>query len=251
MTGKGLFRMQVGFGTDTGRVRSRNEDAVSADGKRGLFIVADGMGGHQAGEVASRIAVETISALLPAVAQGEGTESARHKLVEVVGNSHEEILRRSSILNELEGMGSTVVIAWVVDEWVHVANVGDSRAYLYRGGTLRQVTDDHSIAARMVRQGELAAKDARSHALHSVLYNAIGHDSQPPEADVHSYEHRDGDTLLLCSDGLTAMVEDHEIEKILHASGSVQATCDQLVRLANQNGGRDNITSIVVRFGGT
>lgn len=251
MTGKELFRMEVGFGTDTGKVRSRNEDAVFADGKRGLFIVADGMGGHLAGEVASRVAVETIRALLPAASQGDGNESARHKLTEVVGNSHEEILRRSSTLNELEGMGSTVVIAWVLDEWVHVANVGDSRAYLYRGRSLRQVTDDHSLAARMVRQGELAAKDARHHALHSVLYSALGHDSQPPEADVHSYEHRDGDVLLLCSDGLSDMIEDHEIEKVLQASRSAQGACDQLIQLANQNGGRDNITSIVVRFGGT
>jgi PPM family protein phosphatase len=250
MTSKKPLVMRVDFGTDTGRVRSRNEDAVFADGQRGLFIVADGMGGHQAGEVASRIAIETISGRLHTVVQGGSAESTRQRLVEVVGDAHEEILRRSSILNELEGMGSTIVLAWVVDEWVHVANVGDSRAYLFRSEGLRQLTDDHSIAARMVRQGALDAKDARQHAMHSVLYNALGHDSQPSDVDVHSYEHHEGDTLLLCSDGLTDMVEDHEIEKALRASASVQEVCDKLIGLANQNGGKDNITAIVVRFGG-
>jgi protein phosphatase len=251
MTDNKQLRVRVGFSTDTGNVRSRNEDAVLADSQRGLFIVADGMGGHQAGEVASRVAVETISTRMPTISQREAVEVAIERIKEAVDTAHEEILRRSSMLNELEGMGSTVVLAWAVDGWVHVSNVGDSRAYLYRSGKLRQLTEDHSIAARMVRQGELDPKDARQHALHSVLYNALGQDGQPTEIDVHSYEQHEEDTLLLCSDGLTDMVEDHEIEKILRASASVQAASDQLIERAKQNGGRDNITVIVVRFEST
>jgi protein phosphatase len=245
-----LLRLRVGFGSDTGNVRRRNEDAVFVDPQRGLFIVADGMGGHQAGEVASRIAVETIGSRLHGSTPAKNEESTRKRLVEVIAEAHEEILRRSSMLIELEGMGSTVVLAWIADESIHLASVGDSRAYLYHDGNLRQLTEDHSIAARMVRQGELDATDAKQHALHSVLYNALGQDGQPPEIDVHSYEQHEEDTLLLCSDGLTDMVEDHEIEKILQASTSVQAASDQLIERAKQNGGRDNITAILVRFEG-
>jgi protein phosphatase len=251
MNGSKQLRLRIGISTDTGNVRSRNEDAVYADGERGLFIVADGMGGHQAGEVASRVAVETISARMPTILQREAAELTMESIKAAVDAAHEEILRRSSFLNALEGMGSTVVLAWIVNGWVHMANVGDSRAYLRRSGSMRQLTEDHSIAARMVRQGKLDPKDARQHALHSVLYNALGHDRQPPEADIHSFEQEEGDILLLCSDGLTNMVEDHEIEKILQASASVQAASDQLIERAKQNGGQDNITVIVVMFEGT
>lgn len=248
MADKPSFQLRVGFGTHAGKVRKSNEDALLADAKRALFIVADGMGGHQAGEVASRFAVETLSARLPLIFDVDEAARIRPILQDVVKAAHAEILRSAGLMDDLEGMGTTVVLAQVVDSLVYVANVGDSRAYLSRRGVLKQLTEDHSVAARMVREGELDSEEARRHPMHPVLYNVLGQTGQDPDIDVASYEHHAGDALLLCSDGLTDLVEDDAIAEILSCSQSPQKICDRLIEIANGNGGRDNITAIVVRF---
>lgn len=248
MTRKQGNTFEVGFGTDTGRIRDHNEDRLYVDKEAGLFIVADGLGGHQAGEVASRVAVETIKdhfdSIPPLSQDCKKIEDAARDAIQAANH---EICTRSIFLEELHGMGTTVVLALVKEDRVYVAHVGDSRAYLLRNETLKQLTEDHSVVARMVRAGELDKEEARHHYLRSSLYRALGKD-ETVDVDTLVYNHQPGDTLLLCSDGLTDMLEDEEIKDNLPGFSSPQKAGDRLIAMANEKGGKDNITVIVVKF---
>lgn len=225
--------------TDTGRQRRGNEDASYADPP--LFVVADGMGGARAGEVASRIAVEMFEQGLPA----EGTPERR--LSTVVQNANREIYALSRSEREREGMGTTLTAAYLDDDHVAIAHVGDSRAYLFRAGELVRLTQDHSLVDELVKAGKLTEEQALEHPQRSIITRALG-----PEPDVTvdtwSYPARAGDVLLLCSDGLTSMISDAHIREILAAASSLQAAADTLIDDANEAGGRDNITVVLSRF---
>jgi protein phosphatase len=228
------MRYEVGVATDIGQVRERNEDSFLVDPP--LYAVADGMGGHRGGEVASELALETVEALATAGKVG---------LADQVREANRAVFERSMSDRAVSGMGTTLTAVTVDDAGAHLAHVGDSRAYLVRAGALRQLTEDHTLVNRMVKAGEISAEEAEVHPHRNVVTRALGTepDVQVDEEDVPLL---DGDRLLLCSDGLTNMVTTDQIQAILEANPSAQDAATRLVRAANRAGGIDNITVIVV-----
>ena len=230
------MRLGRTFGlTDPGRRRRRNEDAYVVSPP--LFAVADGMGGAQAGELASRIAVE---------AMGEETAAPGEERVRMlIREANRRVFARSSRDASASGMGTTMTAALVGDDGqVTIGHVGDSRAYLLREGRLEQLTQDHSLVAELVRTGKLSAEEAERHPQRSVITRALGTD---PEVDVDTFtvEARAGDLFLLCSDGLTSMLDDEEILRTVEdAGGDLEGAAQGLVRKANRGGGEDNITVV-------
>ncbi|MBR5420595.1 MAG: Stp1/IreP family PP2C-type Ser/Thr phosphatase [Lachnospiraceae bacterium] len=234
--------------TDIGRLRKQNQDYVfTSEVPIGplpdLFIVADGMGGHKAGEYASKCAVETLVAWV--------NHSADRGSVRVISKGIREANRRvrEKALSDdnYYGMGTTLVVATLEDTGLCVANVGDSRLYLIHDDELRQVTTDHSLVEEMVQMGELERRYARSHPDKNIITRAIG---VMEEVDVDIFELEDiseGDMLLMCSDGLSNMIEDDEILALIREGGTLKEMAERLVDEANANGGRDNITVILVR----
>jgi protein phosphatase len=226
--------------TDTGRQRRENEDSAYVHAP--VFVVADGMGGAQAGEVASRIAIETFERGLP----GSGTPEAR--LAELVRDANQRIYDRSRAEHGRAGMGTTLTAAYLADGDLAIAHVGDSRAYLLRDGQLTRLTQDHSLVDELVRQGKLTEAQAAEHPQRSIITRALGPEPDV-EIDTFSYPMRAGDILLLCSDGLTSMVSEDRVAEILRASPTLDEAADRLIDEANEAGGRDNITVVLSRLG--
>ena len=224
--------------TDTGRKRRQNEDALVCDPP--LFAIADGMGGAQAGEVASRLAAAAIEEGAAAIQGEEGVAT-------VVRAANARIFERAVHDPAVAGMGTTATVA-VVDEragTVTIAHVGDSRAYLYRDGELEQLTTDHSLVGELVRSGRLTEDEAAVHPHRSVITRALGTDAEV-EVDTLTLEAAVGDLVLLCSDGLSAMVRDDEIAQVLRsAEGVPRAAAEALVSAANAAGGEDNVTVVL------
>lgn len=223
--------------TDVGRVRKQNEDSVYAADAQRLFAVADGMGGHRAGEVASSMAVEALRARL----------QARQPDLQLMRQAFEEANRRISCAAEkderLQGMGTTMTALWQTERSVLIAHVGDSRVYLLRGGRLRQVTDDHSVVAELLRCGLITPQEARRHPYRNVITRSLG--SAPTvEVDLLERDREPGDLWLLCTDGLSNMLTDREMEALL-VSLSPQKAADALMQKALEAGGTDNITLIL------
>jgi protein phosphatase len=224
--------------TDVGRQRDANEDSyVLADP---VFVVADGMGGAQAGEVASRTAAEVFQE----AHEGGGTpEEQLSRLTREANRRIYELSRRDATRR---GMGTTLTAAMLTEGGVSVGHVGDSRAYRLRGASLTQLTHDHSLVAELQRSGQLTAEAAEHHPQKSIITRALGPESDV-EVDAHTHAARDGDVYLLCSDGLTGMISDDEVEAILRGSQTLREGAEALVRAANQSGGRDNITVVLFR----
>jgi PPM family protein phosphatase len=225
--------------TDTGRQRRENEDSALAQAP--VFVVADGMGGAQAGEVASRIAVEAFAHDLPS----SGTPEQR--LVARVQEANRQIFDVSRSERERAGMGTTLTAAYLGDSNLTIAHVGDSRAYLYRDGSLRRLTQDHSLVDELVRRGKLTEEQAAEHPQRSIITRALGPEPEV-EVDTWTYPVRAGDVLLLCSDGLTSMVSEERVAEILAASDSLKTAAQTLIDEANAAGGRDNITVVLFRI---
>jgi len=225
-------------GTDTGRQRRANEDSMLA--RSPLFVVADGMGGAQAGEVASRLAVESFQRGLDDTADAERSLAAYARAANV------SIHERSQANAEHAGMGTTLTAVYVGAEEVAIAHVGDSRAYCLRDGELLRLTDDHSLVDELIRQGKLTPEEAVEHPQRSVITRALGPEPEV-EIDTRSYRARDGDVYLLCSDGLTTMVPDALLAEILLAHSRLRDAGEALIAAANEAGGRDNITVVLLR----
>jgi PPM family protein phosphatase len=223
-------------GTHTGRQRRANEDSHYA--RAPLFAVADGMGGAQAGEIASRIAVETIGADAGA---GPGD------LAKIVQTANERIHELSRSDERRAGMGTTMTVVLVGEEEIHVAHVGDSRAYLWRGGQLERLTRDHSLVDELVRQGKLTPEEAQEHPQRSVITRAVGPEARV-EVDTDTWQAKAGDVFLICSDGLTTMIGEPAIEQILEGAPTLEDAGHQLIDAANDAGGRDNITVVLFRL---
>src|SRR5947209_12375378 len=219
--------------TDTGRQRRENEDSAIA--RAPMFVVADGMGGARAGEVASEIAIESFQDGLPE------SGSPEQELAERVREANRAIYDRASQEPELQGMGTTLTAAYLDDANLAVAHVGDSRAYLFRDGELRRLTQDHSLVDELVRRGKLTEAQAAEHPQRSIITRALGPEPTV-EVDTWTYPVRPGDVLLLCSDGLTSMVSEQQITEVLSAGDGLRALADRLIDEANAAGGRDNIT---------
>ena len=232
--------IQLGHGTDTGKKRRRNEDDYVVEPP--LFAIADGMGGAQAGELASSLAAG-------AVRGGEGIGSGESRVVELIQEANRRVYQRSSQDAAVSGMGTTMTVALVEDDSVVFGHVGDSRAYLIRDGKLEQLTEDHSLVAELVRSGKLSPEEAETHPQRSVITRALGTD---PDVDVDTFSipTRPGDLFMLCSDGLTSMVEDDAILKTVEKNpDNLQAVAKALIRAANKGGGEDNITVVFFEIG--
>jgi serine/threonine protein phosphatase PrpC len=225
--------------TDTGRQRRDNEDSAYA--RAPVFVVADGMGGAQAGEVASRIAIEAFEAGL------SGGGSPEERLRARVQEANQQIYERSRADRQRAGMGTTLTAAYVDDAHVAIAHVGDSRAYLYRDGTLQRLTQDHSLVDELVRRGKLTEEQAAEHPQRSIITRALGPEPDV-EVDTWTYPARAGDVVLLCSDGLTSMISEGRVREVLAAHDDLDSAADALIAEANDAGGRDNITVVLFRL---
>jgi PPM family protein phosphatase len=237
--------MKVAAKSDRGRLRTTNEDCLWVDEQLGLLIVADGIGGHAGGEVASAMAVEVIATYVQgSLATCQAADQTAALLQDAVRTANEAIWTKARAHRRLRGMGTTVVLALCQGEQISLAHVGDSRAYLLHSGVLRQVTEDHSVVAQLLKAGQLTPRQARTHPLRHQLTRSLGR--RGVVADLHCVRWHDGDVLLLCSDGLTNMVADHHIAEVLRRGGTdVHATCEALITWANANGGEDNISVIL------
>jgi protein phosphatase len=225
-------------GTDTGRQRRANEDSHLA--RAPLFVVADGMGGAQAGEVASRIAVESFEGGLQATSEPEAA------LAQLTRDANARIHELSHSHAEQAGMGTTLTAVYVGEREVSIAHVGDSRAYRLRAGELLRLTEDHSLVDELLRQGRLTPEEALEHPQRSVITRALGPEGFV-EVDTRSYSAQDGDVYLLCSDGLTTMVPEPRLAELLLAHESLRDAGEALIAAANEAGGRDNITVLLLR----
>ena len=240
--------MRAAARTDPGRVRPANEDNVFADPEAGVLMVADGMGGHAAGEVASELAVRTISGILtgPEAAGPAGVE-APQILRQAIQRANAAIRTRAAEDLASRGMGTTVALVLARDARLWLAHVGDSRVYLIRAGEIHRLTQDHSLVAQMVKAGQITAGEARKHHLRNVITRSLGFEAAV-EPEIQTLEWIEGDYLLLCSDGLTGMLEDEEIARVVTAGGAdLPAVCRDLIALANERGGTDNISVVVAR----
>ena len=232
--------------TDVGKKREINQDYMYTSEMPvgilpNLFIVADGMGGHKAGDYASRCAVDTI---VESIQNSTGTD-VKEVIRAAVDKANAEVHKKSFENDNLNGMGTTLVVATCTEDMeLLVANVGDSRLYIV-GRDIEQITKDHSLVEEMIRRGGLSREDARNHPDKNVITRAIGV-KETVEIDFFERKLNDEDTVLICSDGLTNMVEDHEIKTILDGGRDIVEKAQELVNAANENGGRDNITVILI-----
>jgi protein phosphatase len=224
--------------TDVGKKRSLNEDGYIADGN--IFAVADGMGGHRAGEVASIMALENLRRSLAK----RSKEPIEKKLVEAIKSANQEIYKQATKDLSIRGMGTTLTVAIESDRKLYVAHVGDSRLYLLRDGKLCQLTNDHSLVAQMVASGHLKPEEAEVHPQRNVIMRAVGSEATV-EVDLIVEDIFPGDRFLLCTDGLNAMLSDDEIARVLLDKDDLGTACQELVSWANDRGGNDNITVVV------
>jgi protein phosphatase len=226
--------------SDVGRARQSNEDSYLE--RSPLFVVADGMGGARAGEVASAIAVETAKA-------ADVGASPEQDLAEVARSANREIYSKAQSDAEHAGMGTTFTGALVTGRDVAIGHVGDSRMYRYRDGELERLTHDHSLVEEFVRQGKLTPEEAEVHPQRSIITRALGPEPEV-QVDTFTYPGRDGDVYLMCSDGLTGMISEDQAAEILAAGGSLDDAAQALIDAANEGGGRDNITVVLFRLEG-
>ncbi len=233
--------------TDVGLMRTINQDSIFIStapvGKLpNLFIVADGMGGHKAGDVASREAIERFVKYACTTHMSDPANVLDSGIISI----NQDIYEMANSNKDYNGMGTTFVAACIVDRHVYIANVGDSRLYLVNSD-IHQITRDHSLVEDMVRMGMLQKMEARTHFNKNVITKAIGvAEDKTSTPDIFEIEIEPGDRLLLCSDGLTNMVEDYEMKKIIKNSVSIEEAVTKLIQQANENGGKDNISAIIV-----
>jgi protein phosphatase len=287
------FKLTAADKSDVGKQREQNEDKAYKrieslnDGDRGLFIVADGMGGYKAGEIASQLAVETISRGLDSffkplpdqptiklsirnqdpdetVVQNPGpsadakrtrklsetsmNEATEEQLKVAIQQANRAILRYGEQKPSAHGLGSTVTAVLIQNDHAFIANVGDSRTYLLRGNVLQPVTKDHSLVQKLVEANQIAPEDVYTHPQRNLIYRSLGAGHKNIEVDVFQEAVQPGDTFLLCSDGLWEMVRHQDLQKVLSEQRSPQKICDMLIDMANNHGGEDNITAIVVHI---
>ncbi len=234
--------------TDQGQVRAYNEDStkvVHNSLNEYLVIVADGMGGHQAGDVASALAVESMEMSWEEEKAGFRPGRAEAWLLHTIRKANETILAFSKEKPEYSGMGTTLVAAICTNEFITIGHVGDSRAYLFGDRVLDLKTSDHSLVNELVKSGQLSEEEAEDHPRKNVLLRAIGTDENV-KVDVHTFEWDENQSALFCSDGLTNKVSDRELEEVMNSDRSLHEKGTELIRLANEAGGEDNITVAII-----
>lgn len=241
------MQLSVAAGTDVGRIRAGNEDSLYADAdqERGLFIVADGMGGHAAGEVASEMAVQIVSRDLSTV-RDLTHDAAGTKMADALKSANRAIYERTIQEADKQGMGTTASCLMMGQGRYIIGHIGDSRVYLLRDGVFRQITKDHSYVQEQVDAGFLTPEQARYHPYSNVITRCVGANAAV-EADVLTGDIQNGDLYLVASDGLTGMVEDPQLKKIMETRQTPGRMVDSMITEANRRGGLDNITAIVVQ----
>ena len=234
--------MQLGAVTDVGMCRKINEDNYYAmpDGDFPYAIIADGMGGHKAGEFASRFTVEVVKEALAESSE----ETPEAMIIQAITSANRKLLETAKQDRQLSGMGTTMVVATVIDRTLYFANVGDSRLYLLND-EIKQLSKDHSLVQEMVRLGGIKQEDAKNHPDKNIITRAIGAKEQV-EVDFYEYRLKKGDIVLMCTDGLSNMVEDTEILHIVKGSRDIVEAVEELINKANENGGKDNIGIVAV-----
>ena len=234
--------------TDVGQKREINQDFVYCNENpvgsfRNLFIVADGMGGHKAGDYASKFCVENFVGII----EKEAAKTPILQIEDAIRETNELLIAKAQEQKNLEGMGTTFVMATIFDDTMYVANIGDSRLYVINE-KIRQITEDHSLVEEMVKNGEIKREEARFHPNKNVITRALGANSLVV-ADYFELTVNEGDTILLCSDGLSNMLDDSEIKEIITSYDSdIEGAANKLVECANTNGGKDNIAIVLVRI---
>jgi PPM family protein phosphatase len=240
------MRFSCAARTDVGVVRSGNEDAYLMASERGLFIVADGMGGHAAGEVASEMATQIIAERYAPV-RGMSDEELMAQMVAAIRAANEAIFQRTLTEHDKRGMGTTATVLALLPHRYLIGHVGDSRAYMLRGGMLTQLTKDHSYVQEQVDAGRLTPDEARVHPYANVITRCVGSNNEvEPDLYVGSLEAHD--LLLLASDGLTGMLEDEDLRDVMMNDLDLEGKVDSLIAGANNRGGLDNITTVLVRI---
>ena len=229
--------------TDTGLIRKQNEDAAWYDEKRAIYAVADGMGGHLAGEVASQLAIDAVKDMVA----NHRTPGIR-ALKEMVHAAHEAIYAHAQAHSECAGMGTTLTVLWRGGNYAYIAHVGDSRIYRLRDGQLERITQDHSLVEELVRAGLITSEQARTHPRRNVITRALGTEGEN-EPDLLVSDIQKGDLFLLCSDGLNSMIDDEAIVRTLKEC-SMERAADSLIEQALAAGGRDNVTVLLCSFQG-
>lgn len=235
--------------TDTGKTRLVNQDYVFAMEEQignleNLFVVADGMGGHNAGDYASRFCVEAFTEIIRTTAEGMPVSI----LSKALGLTNQKLLDEAKDREELTGMGTTFVVSTVLNNILYVANVGDSRLYLIRNKEIKQITEDHSLVEEMVKNGEIEREQMRFHPNKNIITRALGA-SEIVVPDYFEVDLSANDLILMCSDGLTNMMDDKDILEITEKyPDDLEAACTTLVRMANDNGGKDNISIVMIKL---
>lgn len=241
--------MIVGVCSDSGKIREVNQDSFFKCKIEDLsvFVVADGMGGHKAGEVASYTVVETVEEMINSSKEALISHSLEiPKFInEVLNESNKRVYEKSNSSIEYEGMGTTVTMAVFYNDEIFLGHIGDSRAYLIRNQEILQITQDHSLVAELVRNGSISEKEAINHPQRNIITRALG-TNENVKIDILSKSVNEGDVVLLCTDGLSNMVSDDMIKDILLTSNDIQEGCERLVSAANELGGLDNITALVI-----
>ncbi|MFD1672810.1 Stp1/IreP family PP2C-type Ser/Thr phosphatase [Agrilactobacillus yilanensis] len=239
--------MEFAYRTDIGHKRTNNQDSVgvfkNAAGAE-IAIVADGMGGHQGGDVASEMVVSHLGRTFEDN-RSETVDELIRWLIFELNSENERILEKALHHTDLSGMGTTFVAVLMAKDTYIVANIGDSRCYRFRDGVLKQLTEDHSLVNELVKHGDITPEDAKHHPQKNLITRSLGI-SKDVDADVTIYHSYAKDYLLLCSDGLTNMITDAQIQTVLATEKTLQEKCDQLVQMANENGGLDNITALLL-----
>jgi len=251
-----ISSLEMAKATHTGMVRSHNEDSIATDAEIGLAVLADGMGGYNAGEVASGIATALISSETREafvrqapheVDRATGSPFAKKLLADIIAKANTSIFQSANSQPQYAGMGTTLVVALFCNNQITIAHIGDSRCYRQRDGKLEQVTRDHSLLQEQIDSGLLTKEAAKRSQNKNLVTRALGIEPAV-EAEIHTYPAQEGDIYLICSDGLNDMVEDEDIEMTLGALGAnLPLAAEQLVQMANDNGGRDNISVVLIK----
>jgi protein phosphatase len=242
------MQFKIGFATDIGRKRSQNQDNMAAEPGLGLFMVADGMGGHRGGETASALAVDIVSEVVGAAQQAEGWES-QPVLVEAIKAANEEIYHQAFEQPQLAGMGTTITAMLFKNNVLTIGHVGDSRCYFLRPEGLWQATRDHSVVQEKLRAGLITREEMKTDRMKNVITRSVGFE---PEVNVEVYEMqvKAGDTFIVCSDGLSGLIDDKKIYEVVQSlhfeKKDIDGAVRELVAAANSSGGDDNITVLVV-----
>lgn len=242
--------MIVGALSDIGLVREYNEDAMfaSLDPNLPLYIVADGMGGHKAGDIASSMAVEIIEEDFKGNSEGiKNPNGIKKSIKNAIERANAIVYKRSVVESNCDGMGTTVVLAYYLDSKFYLGHVGDSRAYIISNNNIRQITEDHTLVNELLKKGNITESEAENHPQRNIITQALG-SSIGIKIDILEVDFQNDDILLLCSDGLYNMINDAKILEILKESGSLEKGVRSLVDLANENGGKDNITVIAIKL---